>query len=190
MSKVQPTSSLSRIAKKFFLSAFVVVTFGAYAIHERSDSADTPGTRTAQLAPAFSSSQNNQPSAAPRGGFGGDDDFGAMNPQPSTLPQPTAAPARTGAYRDGQYTGNLADAFYGTVQVEATIQNGQITDVQFLDYPHDRRTSQRINEQVMPWLKTEAIQAQNANVDLISGATLTSQAFVQSLQTALQQARG
>jgi len=68
------------------------------------------------------------------------------------------------------------------------VQGGKLTDVQFLDYPHDRRTSQRINQQADPWLIQEAIQAQSANVDIISGATLTSQAFAQSLYTALNQA--
>jgi uncharacterized protein with FMN-binding domain len=95
----------------------------------------------------------------------------------------------SGRYRDGQYTGDVTDAYYGTVQVEAIIQSGEIMDVRFLDYPHDRRTSARINAQAMPWLTTEAIQAQSANVDIISGATLTSEAFALSLQSALVQAR-
>jgi uncharacterized protein with FMN-binding domain len=69
------------------------------------------------------------------------------------------------------------------------VQNGKIADVQFLQYPHDRRTSQRINSSVMPYLQTEAIQAQSANVDLITGATLTSEAFAESLQAALSGAR-
>lgn len=108
-------------------------------------------------------------------------------PQPTALP-PTATPS--GLYTDGQYTGDPADAFYGTVQVEAIIQNGQITDVQFLDYPHDRRTSQRINSIAMPYLTSEAVQAQSAYVNIISGATLTSEAFAQSLQSALNKAHG
>jgi uncharacterized protein with FMN-binding domain len=105
--------------------------------------------------------------------------------------QPTAAPANptaAGQYKDGQYTGTRVDAFYGWVQVQAVIQNGQIADVKFLEYPSDRRTSQRINSIATPWLTQEAIQAQSANVDIISGATLTSEAFAQSLQAALQTA--
>ena len=94
-----------------------------------------------------------------------------------------------GQYKDGSYTGPRVDAYYGLVQVKAVVQNGQITDVQFLEYPNDRRTSQRINSIVMPYLQTEAIQAQSASVDVISGATLTSEAFAQSLQAALASAR-
>jgi uncharacterized protein with FMN-binding domain len=78
---------------------------------------------------------------------------------------------------------------YGTVQVKAVIQNGRLTDVQFLSQPGDRRQSQYINAQATPILRQEAIQAQSANVQAISGATLTSQAFVQSLQSALSQAK-
>jgi uncharacterized protein with FMN-binding domain len=102
-------------------------------------------------------------------------------------PQPPAIAA--GQYKDGAYTGPRVNADWGWVQVKAIVQNGQIADVQFLQYPSDRRTSQRINSIAMPYLQTEAIQAQNANVDLISGATLTSEAFVESLQVALASAR-
>lgn len=95
----------------------------------------------------------------------------------------------TGKYKDGQYTGGIADALYGNVQVKAIIASGKINDVQFLDYPHDRRTSIEINTQAMPYLKSEAIQAQSAQVDIISGATQTSEAFIESLQSALTQAQ-
>ena len=75
-----------------------------------------------------------------------------------------------------------------TVQVQATVQGGKITDVQFLKYPTDRRTSQWINSQATPWLRTEALQAQSSRVNIISGATLTSEGFIMSLQSALSQA--
>jgi uncharacterized protein with FMN-binding domain len=107
-------------------------------------------------------------------------------PTSTPLPAPTATPE--GQYKDGTYDGPVVDAYYGNVQVEAVIQGGKLADVQFLDYPKDRRTSREINQQAMPWLTQEAVQVQNANVDLIGGATFTSQAFVQSLQFALDQA--
>ena len=80
------------------------------------------------------------------------------------------------------------NAYWGNVQVKAVIRGGKVSDVQFVDYPHDRRTSQRINDYALPVLKTEAIQKQSANVNIISGATLTSEAFVRSLQSALSKA--
>ncbi|SRR5258708_11846336 len=94
-----------------------------------------------------------------------------------------------GAYKDGTYTGNPTDAFYGTIQVKATIQNSKLVDVQFLQFPNDRDESVQINQQAMPALKQKAIQAQKAQVDIVSGATQTSQAFTQSLASALSQAK-
>jgi len=94
-----------------------------------------------------------------------------------------------GLYTDGSYTGDAADAYYGTVQVKAVVQGGKIADVQFLQYPSDRSTSRYINSQAMPLLTQEAITAQSAQVDGVSGATFTSGAFKQSLASALALAK-
>ena len=107
---------------------------------------------------------------------------------PPTPPAPAPAVKPAGRYIDGTYTGNPADAYYGTIQVQAIIQNGALVDVQFLQYPNDRNTSIRINSRALPILKQEAISAQNANVNIVSGATDSSQAFEQSLASALNQA--
>jgi uncharacterized protein with FMN-binding domain len=113
----------------------------------------------------------------------------ATTPTPITTPPPAPTPKPAGQYADGSYTGNAADAYYGTVQVKAVIQNGALANVQFLQYPNDRNTSRYINSQAMPQLQQEAIQIQSANVDIVSGATFTSQAFQQSLGSALAQAK-
>jgi uncharacterized protein with FMN-binding domain len=99
-----------------------------------------------------------------------------------------AASAGGGKYKNGPYTGSVEDAYYGNLQVQVQISNGSISDVTFLQYPNDNHDSQFINSQAMPILKSEAIQAQSANVDIVSGASDSSQAFQKSLQTALQQA--
>lgn len=101
-------------------------------------------------------------------------------------PTPAKSP---GLYTNGSYTGSAADAYYGTVQVKAIIQSGIIADVQFLQHPSDRNTSIYINNQAMPLLTQEAIAAQSAQVSGVSGATFTSQAFRQSLTSALAQAK-
>ncbi len=108
---------------------------------------------------------------------------------PTATPiDPTDTPVNQGQYRNGTYAGPEVDVIYGLVQVQISVQNGQIANVQFLDYPHDRRTSQQINSIAMPYLIQEAIQAQSAQVDVISGATLTSEGFIQSLSNAIGQA--
>lgn len=160
-------STYTQGMKKIFLSFLLVFTFAVYALHERLSD---PGTITAAQPARTNGSSANRSSA-------------------SSAVQNVSSASKQGLYNDGAYTGDVTDAYYGMVQVKAVIQGGKITDVQFLDYPHDRRTSQRINEIAMPYLKTEAIQAQNANVNIISGATLTSEAFMQSLQSALSSAK-
>lgn len=102
---------------------------------------------------------------------------------------PTNAPTGSDSpYTDGTYTGSTEDAFYGDVRVRAVIRGGKLTAVDFLQYPDTHSTSVFINRQAMPMLQQEAIQAQNAQVDIVSGATYTSQAFIQSLSKALSQA--
>jgi len=111
----------------------------------------------------------------------------ASTPTPVSAPPPTPKPVSQ--YKDGTYTGSVADAYYGNVQVQAIVQSGKLADVKFLDYPQTHQTSVYINSQAMPYLTQEAIQAQSANVNIVSGATFTSQAFIQSLASALSQAK-
>ena len=111
----------------------------------------------------------------------------------SVAPNAPNAPATTGTpsslLKDGSYTGSVADAQWGYIQVKAVIQNGKITDVQFLQYPNERDRSVMINSYADPQLTSEAIQAQSANVDIVTGATDSSEAFIQSLSDALSQAK-
>ena len=116
------------------------------------------------------------------------------NPTPIDTPTSSVKPGATrtpvsGQYKDGSYTGSVADAFYGNVQVRATVSGGKLTDVAFLQYPSEQGHSLEISNYAMPILKSEAITAQSANVDIVSGATQTSEAFQQSLAAALALAR-
>lgn len=171
--------------KKIVLSGFVIVTFIGYALQQRMQT-DAAGivTPNSPVSPttSFSTIETPTPTVAQ----------GASPPPTTVASAPTATPTPkqlAGAYKDGQYTGSVADAFYGNVQVKAVISGGKITDVQFLQYPSDRRTSIEINSQAMPYLKEEALQAQSAQVDGVSGATQTSRAFIESLGNALSQAK-
>jgi uncharacterized protein with FMN-binding domain len=92
-------------------------------------------------------------------------------------------------YKDGSYTGGVTDAQWGYVQVRAVIQGGKLADVQWVQYPNDRARSIIINQYADPQLTQEAIQAQSDQVDIISGATDSSVAFMQSLADALTQAQ-
>jgi uncharacterized protein with FMN-binding domain len=91
-------------------------------------------------------------------------------------------------YADGTATGPAVDAYYGLIQIQAAIQGGRIVGIKVLQYPSDRQTSVAINRQALPMLRDEVVSAQSANVDIISGATLTSEAFIRSLDGALKKA--
>ncbi|MCX5497535.1 FMN-binding protein [Kaistia dalseonensis] len=115
-------------------------------------------------------------------------------PADQTAPAPASgAPidisSKSGPYRDGSFTGPVYDAYYGLVQVKANVQGGRIVSIDVLQYPSDRRTSRAINSQALPMLEDEVISAQSGSVDIVSGATLTSTAYVRSLSKALAQAR-
>ncbi len=107
----------------------------------------------------------------------------------STTSTPTTTnSAATAQYRDGTFTGSVENAYYGNVQVSATIQGGKITNIDFLQSPDENPNSIYVNQQADPYLKQEAIKAQSSNVSTVSGATFTSSAFIQSLTSALSQA--
>jgi uncharacterized protein with FMN-binding domain len=107
----------------------------------------------------------------------------------ASITSATTTTAANALYKDGQYDGNVADAYYGLVQVRAIIQGGKLTDVVFLSYPNDRSESIKINTYATPILKAEAIKAQSAKVNAVTGATNTSRAFINSLTSALNQAQ-
>lgn len=89
---------------------------------------------------------------------------------------------------DGTYTGSAYSTRWGDVQVEVTISGGAITDVTALQLTdHDPR-SVSISNYAAPVLRSEVLSAQTANVSMVGGATYTSQAYLQSLQSALDQA--
>ncbi len=119
----------------------------------------------------------------------------SVTPQPSTespsinTTNANTSPSIGGTYRNGAYVGDVTDAFYGPMQVRAIIQGGRITDVKFLQYPKDRQTSISINTAAIPILIQETIQAQSADISGVSGASASSPAYIQSLQSALDQAR-
>jgi uncharacterized protein with FMN-binding domain len=79
---------------------------------------------------------------------------------------------------------------FGDVQVRVTISGGKITDVQAIQLPFDRPRSAEISQFAAPQLHDEVLQAQSAQIDLLSGATFTSDAYAQSVQSALNQANG
>ena len=102
-------------------------------------------------------------------------------------PAATATPSAIG-FKDGSFTGKDFPNFYGDVQVQVIVSGGRITDVKALQYPTDRPQSAYISSVAIPYLHDEVLKAQSAQIDIISGATFTSESYAQSLQSALARA--
>jgi uncharacterized protein with FMN-binding domain len=86
--------------------------------------------------------------------------------------------------------GPVIDTHYGPVQVRVTLRGHTLVDVQALELPNDRSRSQWISQQAGPLLRSEALTAQSAQIDVISGASYTSVGYAKSLQGALDRAGG
>jgi uncharacterized protein with FMN-binding domain len=98
--------------------------------------------------------------------------------------------AATGQAATGTFTGAVISTRFGNVQVQVTLRSGKIVDVQALELPSGDRHTNEISSVVGPTLQSEVLQAQSAQIDLVSGATYTSDAYARSLQSALDQALG
>ncbi|MFF1543756.1 FMN-binding protein [Streptomyces sp. NPDC058291] len=87
-------------------------------------------------------------------------------------------------------TGDSVQTRYGPVQVRVTLTDGKITDVTAVEYPQENPRDQQINAYAVPQLTREALTAQSADIDTVSGATYTSDGYRSSLQSALDSASG
>jgi uncharacterized protein with FMN-binding domain len=137
-------------------------------------SAALPGTGTS--APALSTPSATGTGAPP------DPSSGSTSTRPRTSsPTPTSQPPKS-------YDGSAVQTRYGVVQVQVAISGGKISNVSFLQLTADDPRSADINSQAGPLLLQETLSAQSANVNSISGATYTSEGYLESLQSALDQA--
>jgi uncharacterized protein with FMN-binding domain len=85
-------------------------------------------------------------------------------------------------------TGDSVGTPYGPVQVRVAVDGSTITDVTVLQYPDQDGHSVQINQYALPQLINETLDAQGSGISMVSGATYTSQGYLQSLQSALDQA--
>ena len=85
-------------------------------------------------------------------------------------------------------TGAVASTQWGPVQVELSVAAGKITKVDVVQYPSGNPKDQEINDYALPILVQETTDQQSADIDMVSGATMTSVGYIQSLQSALDQA--
>jgi uncharacterized protein with FMN-binding domain len=132
----------------------------------------TPGAPKSALADTGAGS-----TPAPTAGPGG---AGTGSPAPRRMKRPQG--------KHGTFTGDPIDTPYGTMQVAAVVANGKLTSVTVLRHTDVGGRSAQIDAAALPVLKSEAMSAHSANIDVVSGATYTSQGYARSLQSALDKA--
>jgi uncharacterized protein with FMN-binding domain len=104
----------------------------------------------------------------------------------TATPTPTPIPSQTTVANE-TVTGPVVSTRFGDVQVAVTVSGGTITEVEAVQLPNGDRHSSQVSSYAAPILREAALSAQSAAIDIVSGATYTSLAYVQSLQGALDQ---
>ena len=105
-----------------------------------------------------------------------------------TAPTGTTLSAESTSSPSGTFTGTTVNTRYGPVQVQITVEAGRITAAQAVRYPNADRHDQQINSRAVPQLNSQVVEAQGSQIDMVSGATYSSAADIQSLQAALDEA--
>ena len=144
-------------------------------------SAGTTGTAGAAGSSGSSSSSSGTSAESTTGSTGS----GATGTGPGAAAEPTTGAA---AKAGGTYAGSVVQTRFGAVQVQITVKAGAITDVEALQLTDDDRKSIQISNRAAPLLKAEVLAAQSADVQTIGGATVTSDAYLSSLQAAIDAA--
>ena len=118
-----------------------------------------------------------------------------QQPTPSSSTSPSRSSKNSGSTAKSgpatsavAYTGGVADTRWGPVQVQITVQGGRITRSRAVQYPQNNGRDALINNYALPILDQEVVQQQTVSIDTVSGATVTSDGYLQSLQSAIDQA--
>lgn len=139
----------------------------------------TTGNGTGSAGSAGSSGRSQHPSSGP----GASSTSGPATSGPATSPKKSTRPSSSSGTKT--YTGAAVDTQYGPVQVRITVTNGKLVSADAIVYPNEQPRDQEINYYAIPALEQEAVRAGSAQIDMISGATYTSEGYIQSLQSAL-----
>lgn len=94
----------------------------------------------------------------------------------------------SGSATSGTYTGDAVQTRWGVVQVQITVKDGKITAANAVEYPSQNPKDQQINAYAIPRLNAEVVAAQSGGIDAVSGATVTSDGYIESLQSAIDAA--
>jgi uncharacterized protein with FMN-binding domain len=161
--------------KRMMASTAATVAGLALLIGAKQHAGRTAGTAGGPISGTTGSGSTGSPSTGP-----------APSTQPTTGPAPSPKPS-TGSTR--MITGKSVSTRYGDVEVQVTMSGLRITNLTPLKLPDSNGVDLAIDQQVVPMLIQETLQAQSAQIDMISGATYTSDGYIRSLQSALDKAK-
>lgn len=113
---------------------------------------------------------------------------GSIGRTGGTSSDTTTSPPAANSGSSGTYTGAVESTHFGDVQVSITVTDGTISDVTPLHLTDSDGRSVQISNRAAPVLRQEVLSAQSASVQMVSGATYTSEAYLASLQSAIDQA--
>lgn len=162
----------------FWLLTTITIVVLLFSYHTSTGETTTPGVALERSAPAPTSSAGAASASGP------DPQIGSDETDSQTTTDSTGS-----SLSDGTFTGSAVDTRWGPVQVQIVVADGTITDVTVPVYPVNNHRDVEINQQALPILIEETTSAQSAQIDMVSGATVTSQGYIQSLQEAIDQAR-
>jgi uncharacterized protein with FMN-binding domain len=109
-------------------------------------------------------------------------------PSPAEPASPGATPTAGAPSTTQTFDGEAVGTRYGDVQVEIVVTDGKVTSADAIAYPTENGRDRQINAYALPILNDEVVAAQSAKIDMVSGASVTSRGYIQSLQDALDQA--
>lgn len=156
----------------------------------------TAGAATGGDTSSAGSSTSTEESGSVASTATGQPDEGATSSSTTQAPNATSSPSSSpsttttasSGLNSGTFTGQEAETPYGPVQVQVVISDGTISSADAVVYPDGGGRDQQINSYAIPILNSETVAAQSDQIDMVSGATYTSNGYLTSLQSALDQA--
>ena len=171
------------------ISLWVLVTLSCLVLllGYRTSTSSTLATGASSSFEASTASGTSGTSGSTSGSTGTGSTSGSTSPGTSGS---SGTPGTSGSTSTAATTvaGSVAQTQWGPVQVQLTVVAKKITKVALLQYPNGNGKDQEINDYALPILTQETINAQSANIDMVSGATVTSEGYLTSLQSAIDQA--
>lgn len=177
---------MKRITYWVMATVTVLVLLFSYRTSLHSDFAAASSQRTVQSSSVATGVSATGSGGGSGSGDGTDTSTGSSTGSSGSAGSSSASGSNSSA--SGTFTGDSVDTRWGPVQVQITVSSGKITAVQAVVYPTDNPRDVEINNQALPILADEAVKAQSSQIDTVSGATVTSDGYISSLQSAIDKA--